>query len=130
MPDFSWPMQGQIWSRSKLWEEKLYVPAPHPPPLTFSMFNSNKCGLALDLKSPRGKSLLKILVGETGVVLENFTPEVLDRLGVGADMLRAENPRLIYATGTGYGISGPDRNNLAMDLTVQAIGGVMSVNGP
>ena len=94
------------------------------------MLNSNKRGLALDLKSIRGKALLKALVGEADVVLENFAPGVLDRLGVGADVLRAENPRLIYATGTGYGISGPDRDNLAMDLTVQAIGGVMSVNGP
>ncbi|MEM7249900.1 MAG: CoA transferase [Pseudomonadota bacterium] len=100
------------------------------PPLAFSMLNTNKRGLALDLKSEHGKDLLRRLVREADVLLENFAPGVLERLGVGVDTLQAENPRLIYATSSGYGISGPAKDNLAMDLTVQAVGGVMSVNGP
>ncbi len=63
------------------------------------------------------------------MLLENFAPGVMDKLGVGWDVLHAINPALIYATGTGYGITGPDRDNLAMDLTIQAVSGIMSVTG-
>src|SRR5207237_8061046 len=66
---------------------------------------------------------------EGGVLLENFAPGVMDRLGVGFKVLHEINPRLVYASGTGYGLSGPDRDNLAMDLTVQAMGGLISVTG-
>ena len=59
-------------------------------------------------------------------MLENFAPGVMDRLGVGYGVLSQVNPRLVYASGTGYGLSGPDRDNLAMDLTVQAMGGLIS----
>ncbi len=99
-------------------------------PLSFAMLNTNKRGLAIDLKAERGKTLLRDLACEADVLLENFAPGAMDRLGVGAETLMAANPRLIYASGTGYGLSGPDRDNLAMDLTVQAVGGVMSINGP
>lgn len=53
----------------------------------------------------------------------------MDRLGLGWDVLQAINPRLIYGTGTGFGLSGPDRDNLAMDVTIQAASGIMSVTG-
>lgn len=99
-------------------------------PVSFAMLNTNKRGLAIDLKNDRGKALLIDLVREADVLLENFAPGAMERLGLGADVLMAENPRLVYASGTGYGLSGPARDNLAMDLTVQAVGGVMSVNGP
>jgi len=62
-------------------------------------------------------------------LLENFAPGVMDRLGVGWSVLHEINPRLVYASGTGYGLSGPDRDNLAMDLTIQAVGGLISVTG-
>jgi CoA:oxalate CoA-transferase len=100
------------------------------PVLPMAMLNSNKRTLALDLKSARGKELLIALVQEADVLLENFAPGVLDRLGVGADVLCAANPKLIYASGTGYGLSGPDRDNLAMDVIMQAVSGIMSVTGP
>ncbi len=99
-------------------------------PVSFAMLNTNKRGLAIDLKNEKGKALLMDLAREADVLLENFAPGAMERLGLGADALMAENPRLIYASGTGYGLSGPARDNLAMDLTVQAVGGVMSVNGP
>ncbi|MEM7405144.1 MAG: CoA transferase [Pseudomonadota bacterium] len=99
-------------------------------PLSFSMLNTNKRGLVVDLKSDDGRELLLRLAREADVLLENFAPGALERLGVDIDALMAANPRLVCASSTGYGLSGPARNNLAMDLTVQAVGGVMSINGP
>ena len=69
------------------------------------------------------------MVERADVLLENFSPGTMDDLGVGWSVLHELNPRLIYATGTGFGISGPDRDNLAMDLTIQAASGIMSVTG-
>ena len=69
------------------------------------------------------------MVRRADVLLENFSPGTMDDLGVGWSVLHEINPRLIYATGTGFGISGPDRDNLAMDLTIQAASGIMSVTG-
>ncbi|HTT79590.1 MAG TPA: CoA transferase, partial [Stellaceae bacterium] len=63
------------------------------------------------------------------VLLENFAPGVMDRLGVGWTVLHALNPRLVYASGSGYGLSGPDRDNLAMDLTIQAVSGLIATTG-
>lgn len=99
------------------------------PPVSFAMLNSNKRSLTLDLQSARGKEILKALVKDADVVLENYAPGVMDRLGLGYDVLKDMNPRLIYATGSGYGITGPDRDLLAMDHTIQADGGLMSVTG-
>ncbi len=97
--------------------------------LPFAMLNSNKLSATLDLKSARGRELLFALAKRGDVLLENFAPGTMDRLGVGWDVLRDVNPRLIYASGSGYGLSGPNRDFPAMDLTVQAMGGVMSVTG-
>ena len=99
-------------------------------PLSFSMLNTNKRGIAIDLKKNEGKKLLLDLAGEADVLLENFAPGAMERLGLGIDLFLDSNPGLIYASGSGYGLSGPKKNNLAMDLTVQAIGGIMSINGP
>ncbi len=99
-------------------------------PLSFAALNTNKRGIAINLKADGGKKLLIDLAKEADVLLENFAPGAMERLGVGADVLMEANPRLIYASGTGYGLSGPDKDNLAMDLTVQAVGGVMGINGP
>lgn len=97
--------------------------------LPFAMLNSNKRGVTLNLKDARGRDLLKRMVAKADVLLENFAPGVMERLGVGWTVLSKINPRLIYASGTGYGLDGPDRDNLAMDLTVQAASGVMSITG-
>jgi len=97
--------------------------------LPMAMLNANKKGVTLNLKSDRGKELLKQMAARADVLLENFSPGTMDGLGVGYDVLKAVNPRLIYATGTGFGISGPDRDNLAMDFTIQAASGIMSVTG-
>ncbi|MFV0297894.1 MAG: CaiB/BaiF CoA transferase family protein [Hyphomicrobiaceae bacterium] len=95
----------------------------------FAMLNSNKQSVTLNLKHEKGKALLKQMVAQADVLLENFAPGVMDRLGLGWSVLSEINPRLVYGSGTGYGIDGPDRDNLAMDLTVQAMSGVMSITG-
>lgn len=95
----------------------------------FAMLNSNKRGITLNIKEPAGKELLKRMVAKADVLLENYAPGVMDRLGIGWSVLSKINPRLVYASGTGYGLDGPDRDNLAMDLTVQAMSGVMSITG-
>jgi len=97
--------------------------------LPLAMLNSNKRAITLNLKTPRGVELLKDLACQADVLLENFAPGVMDKLGVGAVVLMGENPRLIYASATGYGLSGPERDNLAMDITIQAASGAISVTG-
>ena len=97
--------------------------------LPFAMLNSNKKTVTLNLKSERGKKLLFDMVRKADVVVENFAPGVTDRLGIGAAALQEINPRLIYASSSGYGRSGPYRDYPAMDLTVQAMSGVMSITG-
>src|SRR6201987_2187533 len=97
--------------------------------LPFAMLNQNKHAITLDLKHERGRELLFRMVRRADVLLENFSPGTMDELGVGWSRLHEINPRLIYASGTGFGLSGPDRDNLAMDMTIQAASGIMSVTG-
>lgn len=99
-------------------------------PWSVAALNQNKRGLALDLKSGAGKALLFDLARKADILLENFAPGVMDRLGCGAKELQTANPRLIYASSSGFGTTGPDRDKLAMDLTIQASSGMMSVTGP
>jgi CoA:oxalate CoA-transferase len=97
--------------------------------LPFAMLNSNKRFITLNLKFSAGRDLLYELAREADVLVENFAPGVMDRLGVGPQKLMSLNPRLIYGAGSGYGWSGPYRDYPAMDLTVQAMSGVMSTTG-
>ncbi|HZU75065.1 MAG TPA: CoA transferase [Acidimicrobiales bacterium] len=95
----------------------------------FAMLNSNKSSITLDLKHRRGRQVLVDLASVADVLLENFAPGVMDGLGLGPDLLLEANPRLVYGSATGFGVDGPDRDRLAMDITVQAHAGVMSVTG-
>lgn len=95
----------------------------------FVMLNSNKLGVTLNLKAERGLHLLRKMAAKADVLVENFRPGVMDRLGIGSKALRQLNPRLIYASGSGYGTSGPYKDYPAMDITVQAMSGVMSTTG-
>jgi CoA:oxalate CoA-transferase len=97
--------------------------------LPMAMLNANKRAITLNLKSPRGHELLLRMVARADVLVENFSPGTMEDLGVGYHVLKKTNSRLIYATGTGFGISGPDRDNLAMDFTIQAASGIMSITG-
>ena len=97
--------------------------------LPFAMLNSNKTFATLNLKAARGRELLQAMVGKADVLVENFAPGAMERLGVGYDVLREINPRLVYGSGSGFGRSGPNMAYPAMDLTVQAMAGVMNVTG-
>lgn len=94
-----------------------------------AMLNTGKRAITLDLRAERGRELLLALAREADVLIENFSPGTMDGLGVGPDVLLAANPRLVYGAGTGFGVDGPARDQLAMDVTVQAWTGVMSVTG-
>jgi formyl-CoA transferase len=97
--------------------------------LPFAMLNGNKKSVTLDLKSARGRELFLEMVRSADVLVENFAPGVTERLGIGPEALQEVNPRLIYASSTGYGRSGPYRDYPAMDITVQAMSGIMSITG-
>jgi CoA:oxalate CoA-transferase len=105
------------------------VPPGKSTTFPIAMLNSNKRAITLNLKHERGRALLFRMVEKGDVLLENFAPGVMDRLGVGWNVVHEINPRLIYASGSGYGLSGPDRDNLAMDLTIQAVSGLISTTG-
>lgn len=97
--------------------------------ISFLAQNAAKTSVTLDLKAPRGSELLKRLVREADVLVENFRPGVMDRLGLGAEVLREENPRLIYCAISGFGQDGPWKDNPAYDQIVQGVSGVMSITG-
>ena len=97
--------------------------------LPFAMLNGNKEAVTINLKHPKGRDLLLKMATGADVLVENFAPGVLERLQLGKRQLEDCNPRLIYASGSGYGTDGPYRDYPAMDLTVQAMSGVMSVTG-
>lgn len=97
--------------------------------LPFAMLNSSKEFVTVNLKSDEGRALFVKMARKADILIENFAPGVMDRLGVGPARLLEENPRLVYAAGSGYGWTGPYRDYLAMDLTVQAMSGVMATTG-
>ena len=98
-------------------------------PYPLVMLNSNKESVVLDLKHPDGKALFLRLVRQADVLVENFAAGVMDRLGLGWDVLHKENPRLVYGSGTGFGLTGPYKDLPAMDLTIQAMSGIMNATG-
>jgi CoA:oxalate CoA-transferase len=95
----------------------------------FFSINRGKKSTVLDLKKPEGKDLFLRLVDKVDVVMENFTPGSMDRLGLGYEALAARNPRIIYAATSGFGQTGPDRDKPALDVVVQGMGGIMSITG-
>jgi len=95
----------------------------------FAQFNRNKLGITLNMKSPEGKALLRKLARRADVLVENFRPGTMERLGLGYDVLKAENPRLIYTAISGFGRTGPNASRPSFDNTGQAAGGLWSMNG-
>lgn len=96
----------------------------------FLSVNRNKKSLALDLKSETGRKAVKDLASRADVVLENFPPGKLDSLGLGFDVLRANNPRLVMTSITAFGQRGPLSAEPGYDLVVQGYGGIMALTGP
>lgn len=95
----------------------------------FTQFNRNKIAMTLDLSTDEGKQVLRDLVRRADVLVENFRPGTMDKLGLGYADLRTVNPRLVYTAVSGYGQTGPYRRRPAYDNSAQATGGIWSFNG-
>jgi CoA:oxalate CoA-transferase len=95
----------------------------------FLAVNRNKKSVSLNLKSPTGLKIFLRLAENADILLENFRPGVMDTLGLGYDVLRARNPRIIYCSMSGFGQTGPAKYDAAYDLIIQGMGGAMSVTG-
>jgi crotonobetainyl-CoA:carnitine CoA-transferase CaiB-like acyl-CoA transferase len=95
----------------------------------FLAINRNKKSLTLDLKSPEGKKIFYELTKKADVVINNFTPGTMEKLGLGYETLKKINPGIVWASITGYGLTGPYRDRPTYDIIVQAVGGLMSYTG-
>ncbi|MGI6286433.1 CoA transferase [Neomoorella humiferrea] len=95
----------------------------------FMSINRNKRSMVLNLKDPRGREILKELVRQADVLVENFRPGTTAKLGISYEELYPLNPRLIYASCSGFGQTGPYRGRPAYDIIIQAMGGIMSITG-
>src|ERR1700730_16478492 len=102
---------------------------PDDDPYYFHMFNANKKSITVDLKSPRGLDLVKDMLRQADVGVENMAPGTIERLGLGYDVVRELNPGIIYAQVKGFGTGSPYEKNLAFDMIAQATGGTISVTG-
>ncbi len=95
----------------------------------FLNFNANKKSITVNLKDPAGLALVKDLAAKADVMVENFAPGAIERLGLGADVIRALNPKIIYCQVKGFGEGSPYEKNLAFDMIAQACSGIMSTTG-
>ena len=95
----------------------------------FASLNRGKKSVALNIKDPRGRDLAAELIARADVLVENFRPGTMDRLGLGYEMVATRNPKLIYAACSGFGQTGPYRQRGAYDMVIQGMGGVMSITG-
>ncbi len=97
--------------------------------LYFLSINRGKKSISLNLKSPRAKEILLELCTHCDIIVENYRPGTMEKLGLGYDVLKKINPRLIYAASSGFGHSGPYSQRPAYDILAQAMGGIMSITG-
>jgi crotonobetainyl-CoA:carnitine CoA-transferase CaiB-like acyl-CoA transferase len=103
--------------------------APDGQASYFFAVNRGKKSITVDLKHPRGRALVVELARRGDVLVENFTPGTMDRLGLGPDVLRGANPRLIYCSISGFGATGPYRDRAGYDAIMQGFTGLMSITG-
>ncbi len=142
--DFTWALAGpygvmvladlgaEVWKvETPFQNEKRRGNGPyvHGVSTYFFSVNRGKKSLMLDLKAPEAQEVVHRLVREADVLTENFSPGTMDRLGFGYEALREVNPRLIYASTSGFGQTGPYRDRGAVDIIVQGMGGLMSTTG-
>ncbi len=117
--------EGEDMRRTPLardWAERGMAPA-------WQAVNGNKRSLTLDLQRPEAREILLLLAAEADVVMENFRPGVMDRLGLGYEALAEVNPRLIFCSVSAFGQTGPDRLEAGYDGRVQAMSGIMAMTG-
>jgi CoA:oxalate CoA-transferase len=110
--------------------ERVAMPmTPKRESYQFLSYNRGKRSITLNLKDPKGVEIAKKLTAEVDVLVENYAPGVLERLGLGYEEASKINPRIIYASISGFGHTGPRRNDVCYDVVAQAMGGLMSVTG-
>ncbi|MEL0110190.1 MAG: CoA transferase [Rickettsiales bacterium] len=102
---------------------------PDDDPYYFHILNANKRSMTANLKSPEGLELIRDLIRKADVMIENFAPGAIERLGLSYDAVKAINPSIIYAQVKGFGAGSPFEKNLAFDMIAQACGGTFSVTG-
>ena len=95
----------------------------------FLLFNANKKSITVNLKDPKGLQLVKDMAKQADVMVENFAPGAIERLGLGYDVIKAINPGIIFCQVKGFGEGSPYEKNLAFDMIAQACGGTMSITG-
>ena len=110
-------------------DSRHFGPFKNERSLYFVSINRGKRSMTLNLKTDTGKEVFRRLVAEHDILVENFRPGVMEKLGLGYETLREMNPGLIYAASSGYGHTGPDSRKPAYDILAQAAGGLMSVTG-
>lgn len=110
--------------------ERLAMPkTPKKESYQFLSYNRGKKSITLNLKNPKGMEIARKLTAKVDVLVENFAPGVLERLGLGYEEARKINPQIIYASISGFGQTGPRRNDVSYDVVAQAMGGLMSITG-
>ncbi len=110
-------------------DARAYGPFINGQSAYFASINRGKQSIALDLKAPDDRAIFEALLDRADVLLDNYRPGVMARLGYGWDVLSQRYPRLIHAASSGFGQTGPDSQKAAYDMVVQAMGGIMSVTG-
>jgi CoA:oxalate CoA-transferase len=110
-------------------DARYYGPFKENKSVYFISINRGKECISLNLKSEKGKQIVLDLVKKVDVVTENFRPGTMEKLGLGYDTLKRVNPRIIYASTSGFGHTGPDAKRPAYDMLVQAMGGMISITG-
>ncbi len=110
-------------------DTRVYVPSFDGESAYFINLNRNKRSITLNLKSPEGKQILKDMVAKADILLENFRPGVMNKLGLGYDVLKEINPKLVYGCISGFGQYGPYSQRAGYDIIAQAMGGLMSTTG-
>ena len=110
--------------------ERLAMPmTPKRESYQFLSYNRGKKSITLNLKNPKGLEIARKLAAKADVLVENFATGVMERLGLGYEEVSKINPRLIYASISGFGHTGPRRDDVCYDVVTQAMGGLMSVTG-
>jgi crotonobetainyl-CoA:carnitine CoA-transferase CaiB-like acyl-CoA transferase len=111
------------------WGENLRARSADGQPPNFQFLNASKKSVTLDIKSDAGQKAILELVEDSDVFVQNYRPGKLEKLGLGYEDLKVVNPEIVYAHGSGYGDSGPYADRPAMDLTIQAISGIVDATG-
>lgn len=110
-------------------DSRIFGPFKNNKSLYFVSINREKKSVSVNLKTEKGKKIIRDLAKVCDVVVENFRPGTMEKLGIGYEDLKKDNPRLIYASSSGFGQTGPMSPKAAYDILVQAMGGVMSITG-